>query len=141
MSQEPRLFGTTIAENIRVGKPDATDAEVEAAARAANAHSFIMEFEKGYQTVVGLRGGTLSGAPRITDPVHVISRSSARTGGQKQRVAIARAIIRDPSVLLLDEATSALGAWRACVVCRVFRICLGGDLCGRLMTRGICAGV
>jgi ABC-type multidrug transport system fused ATPase/permease subunit len=61
VSQEPRLFAATVADNIRVGKPDATDAEVEAAARLANAHSFIMEFEHGYQAQVGIRGGMLSG--------------------------------------------------------------------------------
>ncbi|MCK6523535.1 ATP-binding cassette domain-containing protein [Myxococcota bacterium] len=89
VSQEPILFATTIAENIRYGRPAASDAEVEAAAKAANAHDFIQSFPDGYATLVGERGVRLS-------------------GGQKQRVAIARAILKDPKVLVLDEATSAL---------------------------------
>ncbi len=91
VSQEPILFATTIADNIRYGRPSATDDEVRAAARAANAHAFIEGFPEGYETVVGERGVRLS-------------------GGQKQRVAIARAILKDPRVLVLDEATSALDA-------------------------------
>uniref|UniRef100_A0A8C4YEP3 Mitochondrial potassium channel ATP-binding subunit n=1 Tax=Gopherus evgoodei TaxID=1825980 RepID=A0A8C4YEP3_9SAUR len=89
ISQEPALFGTTILENIRFGKPDASDAEVYAAAQLANADSFIRSFPQGYGTIVGERGVMLS-------------------GGQKQRVAIARALLKNPSVLILDEATSAL---------------------------------
>lgn len=91
INQEPVLFGTTIIENIRFGKPGATDDEVYAAARLANADDFIRSFPDGYNTVVGERGATLS-------------------GGQKQRVAIARALIKQPAVLVLDEATSALDA-------------------------------
>ena len=91
VAQEPILFSTTIAENIRYGRPDATDEEVEAAARAANAHDFVSRFPQGYQTLVGERGVQLS-------------------GGQKQRVAIARAVLKDPLLLILDEATSALDA-------------------------------
>ncbi|XP_028934144.1 mitochondrial potassium channel ATP-binding subunit isoform X1 [Ornithorhynchus anatinus] len=89
ISQEPILFGSTIMENIRFGKPEATDAEVVEAAREANADEFICSFPQGYHTVVGERGVTLS-------------------GGQKQRLAIARALIKQPAVLILDEATSAL---------------------------------
>ncbi|CAM4723644.1 unnamed protein product [Leuciscus chuanchicus] len=91
ISQEPVLFGTSVMENIRFGKPSATDAEVTSAAKQANAHNFITGFPDGYNTVVGERGVTLS-------------------GGQKQRIAIARALIKNPSILILDEATSALDA-------------------------------
>jgi ATP-binding cassette subfamily B protein len=91
VSQEPLLFSSSIAENIRYGRADATDEELYAAARCANAHDFIMELPDGYRTLVGERGVTLS-------------------GGQKQRVAIARAVLKDPRLLVLDEATSALDA-------------------------------
>ncbi len=91
VAQEPLLFSSSIADNIRYGKAGASDAEVEAAARAANAHDFISRFPEGYQTLVGERGVQLS-------------------GGQKQRVAIARAVLKDPRLLILDEATSALDA-------------------------------
>ena len=87
--QDAVIFATTARENIRFGRPDATDAEVEAAARAAYAHDFLSRLPEGYDTQVGERGVMLS-------------------GGQKQRIAIARAILRDAPVLLLDEATSAL---------------------------------
>ena len=89
--QDPVIFATTARENIRFGRPDATDAEVLAAAEAAAAHDFLDALPDGYDTYVGERGVMLS-------------------GGQKQRVAIARAILRDAPVLLLDEATSALDA-------------------------------
>ena len=91
VAQEPILFSTTIADNIRYGNPGATDEEVEAAAKAANAHDFVVGFPEGYKTMVGERGVQLS-------------------GGQKQRVAIARALLKDPKMLILDEATSALDA-------------------------------
>lgn len=91
VAQEPLLFSTTIADNIRYGRPQATDTEVEAAARMANAHQFVTAFPDGYRTLVGERGVQLS-------------------GGQKQRVAIARAVLKDPRILILDEATSALDA-------------------------------
>ena len=87
--QETLLFGGSIRENILYGKLDADETEMIAAAQSANAHDFIMELPKGYDTVVGERGIKLS-------------------GGQRQRVAIARALLKDPSILLLDEATSSL---------------------------------
>jgi ATP-binding cassette, subfamily B, bacterial len=87
--QENFLFNTTIRENIRLGRPSATDAEVEAAAAAAEVHAFIISQPRGYDTEVGERGGQLS-------------------GGERQRVALARAIVRNPRILVLDEATSAL---------------------------------
>jgi len=89
VSQETYLFHATIRENLRYAKPDATDAELEAACRSANIHHVIAGFEDGYDTIVGERGYRLS-------------------GGEKQRIAIARVLLKDPPVLLLDEATSAL---------------------------------
>ena len=89
VSQDVFLFNDTIEANIKYGKPNATHEEVIAAARAANAHDFIMDFPEGYNSSVGEGGGLLS-------------------GGQKQRIAIARAILKDAPILLLDEATSAL---------------------------------
>jgi ABC transporter fused permease/ATP-binding protein len=91
VAQEPILFSSSIADNLRYGRPGATAEELAAAAGAANAHDFIMKFPDGYGTLVGERGVQLS-------------------GGQKQRVAIARAVLKDPRLLVLDEATSALDA-------------------------------
>ena len=89
--QDTTLFGGTIRENIAFGRPDASQAEVEAAARAAAAHDFILQFPQGYDTPVGERGQTLS-------------------GGQKQRVAIARTLLLDPRILILDDSTSSVDA-------------------------------
>ena len=91
VAQDPVVFSDSAIENIRYGRPEASDAEVRAAAVAAAASVFIEELPDGYQSSLGQRGARLS-------------------GGQRQRIAIARAILRDPSVLLLDEATSALDA-------------------------------
>lgn len=87
--QEPALFSGTIRENIAYGRPGATDEEIEAAARVANAHDFILALPEGYESRVGERGVKLS-------------------GGQRQRIVIARAVLKDPPVLVLDEATSSL---------------------------------
>jgi ATP-binding cassette subfamily B protein len=89
VTQETFLFHTTVRENVRYGRPDASHAELEAACRAAQIHDFIMSLPEGYETVVGERGYRLS-------------------GGEKQRIAIARVLLKAPRILLLDEATSSL---------------------------------
>ena len=89
VSQQPFLFNSSIRENIAYGKPGCSQQEIEAAARAANIHDFVMSLPNGYETLAGERGCTLS-------------------GGQMQRITIARAIVRDPAILFLDEATSSL---------------------------------
>jgi ATP-binding cassette subfamily B protein len=89
--QDPVIFGADVFENIRYGRPEATDDEVRAAARAADAEGFVEALPQGYATFLGEKGVRLS-------------------GGQRQRIAIARAVLRDPPLLLLDEATSALDA-------------------------------
>lgn len=108
--QDVLLFGGTIAENIAYGKPGATLAEIEQAAREANAHDFILAFPDGYETKVGERGVQLS-------------------GGQRQRVAIARAILRNPRILLLDEATSSLDLENESLVLQALDRLMEGRTC------------
>uniref|UniRef100_H2YJX0 Bile salt export pump n=1 Tax=Ciona savignyi TaxID=51511 RepID=H2YJX0_CIOSA len=97
VSQEPILFDTTIAENIRYGRDDVTDDEIKEATKQSNAYDFIMRLPNKFETMVGEGGAQMS-------------------GGQKQRIAIARAIVRDPKIMLLDEATSALDTESEAVV-------------------------
>ena len=89
VTQEPILFNDTIANNIKLGKPDATEEEILNAAKVANAHLFIINKENGYDTNIGDRGNKLS-------------------GGERQRITIARAVLKNPPILILDEATSSL---------------------------------
>ena len=97
VNQDTYLFHGTVEENLRLGKPEASQAELEAAARAANAHDFIAELPQGYRSVIGERGIKLS-------------------GGQRQRIAIARALLRDAPILVLDEALSAVDAENEAVI-------------------------
>jgi ATP-binding cassette subfamily B protein len=105
--QDPHLFNDTIRANIAYGRPDATQAEIEAAARAAQAHEFIMALPEGYGTVAQERGSRLS-------------------AGQRKRIAIARALLKDPPLLILDEATSALDTESERVIRRALKALFRG---------------
>jgi ATP-binding cassette, subfamily B, beta-glucan exporter len=105
--QDSTMFYRSIADNLRIGKPDATQAELEAAARLAEAHDFILRQPQGYETLVGERGITLS-------------------GGERQRLAIARALLKDPPILILDEATSALDSVTEARIQKALKVLMKG---------------
>jgi ATP-binding cassette subfamily B protein len=105
--QDSLLFNRSIRDNLLVGKPDASDAEIERAVSLADAREFILRQPQGYETLIGERGATLS-------------------GGQRQRLAIARAALKDPPILILDEATSALDAATEARVARALRALMRG---------------
>ena len=107
VSDDPFLFSATLRENIAYARPDASDAEVEDAARRAGIHDFIAALPDGYETLVGERGLTLS-------------------GGQRQRVAIARTLIKDPRILILDDATSSVDATTEAEIQRALRELMRG---------------
>ena len=105
--QDSTMFYRTIADNLRIGKPDATQAEIEEAAKLAEAHDFITRQSQGYDTLVGERGTTLS-------------------GGERQRLAIARALLKNPPILILDEATSALDAVTEARIQKALKVLMQG---------------